>query len=858
MRLINQRIGPRRIAWHRAGQTARLEFQERVAASALLWEGVWRFLWRPLGVAGLFVALAFFDILPRLGDPLHLLVLALFIVGFGLAVWRGLQGLTMPTQEQARRRLERDNRLDHRPLTLLQDNLAAGRGEPESEVLWQAHIDKTIGSLGRVQVGLPSPDLARRDPMAFRFAVILVLIVAFATGFGDLSNRFARAVTPSLAVFTGSTPARLELWMTPPDYTGLPPAFIALGADRDGQADSADEVIFLPVGSKIIAQVHDGSGTPTLFVGDTSWDLEARDERSWFVEASVVPFTGTDGESLDTEIEVTQAGRTLGTWPVRLMVDRPPVIAFAEAPEAAAGDSLAIAYLAADDFGIDRVTAWIRRIDQPTQSFELALTLPRRIEGEPLASFNDLTAHRWAGLPVDIRLEARDAIGQLGVSEFAAVVLPERQFSHRVAREIIALRKMLTRDPSQRLNVARDLERLADGRSAYGDDFVVYLSLIVARSRLVYNPPPMTPWRTYTNADLAAGEEELVIREVQSLLWDVALRVEDGGLSLAERALRELQRRVQQAMEDNASEEEIQALLDQLSAALDRLFEAAAEYLRQALERGEIPFNQVSPEDLALRQQDLQDLIDRARELSELGSRDAAQELLSQLQRMLDGLQNAPQFGNQQQGEDLARELMSELLGIIEGQQGLLDETFQREQSGGDEGQDGDRANREGADTQERLRRELGEFMRQFGEAMGTLPDEFGDAEGAMRRSTEALEDGQPGQSIGPQGDALEALRQGGRAAAEALAEALAQNPGGGAGLWGFAGRQGRPRPGGLDPFGRPLEGDRGLATGDVDIPDESDIQRAREILEELRHRAGDRTRPTEELDYLRRLLRRF
>ena len=49
-----------------------------------------------------------------------------------------------------------------------------------------------------------------------------------------------------------------------------------------------------------------------------------------------------------------------------------------------------------------------------------------------------------------------------------------------------------------------------------------------------------------------------------------------------------------------------------------------------------------------------------------------------------------------------------------------------------------------------------------------------------------------------------------------------------------------------------------GENTSDVGIPDAGDLQRAREILDELRSRAGDRLRPEMELDYIERLLRRF
>jgi hypothetical protein len=59
------------------------------------------------------------------------------------------------------------------------------------------------------------------------------------------------------------------------------------------------------------------------------------------------------------------------------------------------------------------------------------------------------------------------------------------------------------------------------------------------------------------------------------------------------------------------------------------------------------------------------------------------------------------------------------------------------------------------------------------------------------------------------------------------------------------------------DPLGRPTRS-RDLSDGRVRVPtaDESAVQRARRILEELRRKLGDPSRPREELDYLERLLR--
>ena len=48
------------------------------------------------------------------------------------------------------------------------------------------------------------------------------------------------------------------------------------------------------------------------------------------------------------------------------------------------------------------------------------------------------------------------------------------------------------------------------------------------------------------------------------------------------------------------------------------------------------------------------------------------------------------------------------------------------------------------------------------------------------------------------------------------------------------------------------------IDSNDVAIPDAGSIQRAREILDELRRRSGQSSRPQIELDYINRLLQRF
>ena len=69
--------------------------------------------------------------------------------------------------------------------------------------------------------------------------------------------------------------------------------------------------------------------------------------------------------------------------------------------------------------------------------------------------------------------------------------------------------------------------------------------------------------------------------------------------------------------------------------------------------------------------------------------------------------------------------------------------------------------------------------------------------------------------------------------------------------------QNGRDGDGEEDPLGRQQGG--GPSFGDsVKVPNASELQRARDILMELRRRAAERGRPQQELDYIDRLLKQF
>jgi len=127
-----------------------------------------------------------------------------------------------------------------------------------------------------------------------------------------------------------------------------------------------------------------------------------------------------------------------------------------------------------------------------------------------------------------------------------------------------------------------------------------------------------------------------------------------------------------------------------------------------------------------------------------------------------------------------------------------------------------------------------------------------------MRDATGALQKGRPGQAIAPQTEALDQLQQAARDFAQQLQKQLGNGPGDPNGdQVGATDRNPGDRTE-RDPFGRPLSNGGTVDQSDVKIPDENILQKSRQILDELRRRAGDRSRPEIELDYIDRLLKRF
>ncbi|HUG60392.1 MAG TPA: TIGR02302 family protein [Methylomirabilota bacterium] len=839
---------------------AGLKRKSTLAGYAVSWERIWPRLAVPLCIAGLFLALAWmraFDFLP---DMVRVAAVALFGLAF-LASLIPLVRLRRPSEAETTHRLERDSGYIHQPLVALGDTQVGGRDDPVAQALWIAHRRRAAAALDRLRVAPPSPRLDRRDPWALRAAVFLLFIVGLAAMRGDPFGPVADAVRlPRGEVVE----ARIDAWVTPPAYTRRAPIFLTnLAPDAPP--------LTIPEGSVLSIRVTGVEDPVANFSPIVPTGEGAPEEAVVALErADEAPAANAPGSTQITrpaafETTIDRSGTVsvgegddapLKKFDFAVTADNAPTIRLSEEPAATSRGAFRLAYEVEDDFRVAGARALFEDPKDESGAAgasearplvgppDMPLTLPRRSsETSAAETFRDLSAHPWAGGVTDMRLEARDDAGNIGVTLPIEVVIPARPFREPLARMLVEQRRTLAMDAEAAYSVADTLDTVMLHAPTFVDDASVHLGLRVIRNRIV------------------GARDDEALRDVLDLMWEMALAIDGGDASLAEQRLREARERLREALQNDASPEEIARLMDELRKALDEYMQALEEQLRNNPDLAQ----ELSPQDMQRMQemtpQDLQSMIDRMQELAELGDREAAEQLLSQLDQMLENLQmGRPQQGQQPGEQSQMDQMMNELADMIRRQQELMNETFRMSPDGApQQGQNGqqqpmtpeemEQAMRQLQEGQGDLQQRLEDMLRQLQEGGMQPGDQLGEAGRSMGEAEGSLGEGQPGEALGQQGRALEQLRQG----AQQLAEQMQQGEGEGQG----PGQRGRTAYS-EDPLGRPQRRE-GPDFGDsVKVPGEIDVQRARRILEELRRRFSDENRPTIELDYLRRLLNPF
>jgi uncharacterized protein (TIGR02302 family) len=835
------------------------------AKYAIAWERAWPHLARLLTVVGLFLVVSWAGLWLALPFVARVTGTGLFVL-LALGALFPLVRFRWPTREEGLSRLDRGTGIRHRPATALTDTLATQ--DPVAQALWQAQRERTLASIKRIRAGLPSPRLAIHDPWALRALVVVMMVAAYVAAGDERTMRIASAFDWNGVL--APTNIRVDAWVTPPLYTGKPPIILS-AANKDGPAVDSGPPLPVPSGSTLL--VRSSGGAIDVVAGGGVTEVAPSEQAPKGTNERHFKIAG-DG----TAHVRAPAGQPL--WKFTATPDRAPTISLAKDPERQARGSLQMSYKIEDDYGVtearaqfvarpadaakdkDKAKETSKSAAEPRPLFEppqFALVLPNaRTRNGVGQTVKDLSEDPYAGADVTLTLTAKDEAGNEGRSEPFNMRLPERLFTKPLARALIEQRRILALDANQNSQVYAALDALMIAPELFTPEAGYYLGLhSVARQ-------------------LEAARTDDALREVVASLWALAVTIEDGNISDVDKALRAAQDALKQALERGASDEEIKKLTENLRAALDNFLRQLAEQLRNNPQQLARPLD---PNTKMLSQQDLKNMLDRMERMSRSGDKDAAKQLLEQLQQMLENLQMA-QPG--QSGDNDMEQALNELGDMIRKQQQLRDKTFKQGQDSRRDRMRGKQGDQSLGDLQQdqqglrdrlkRLQEELakrgmgpgqrGEKGQRGEQGQQGQQGEQGDGEDGLEQADSAMGDaggrlgeGNADGAVDSQGRALDALRKG----AQSLAEAMQQGDGDQASD-GPGNRAGRQQSGGnqTDPLGRPLHGREYGDDLTVKIPGEIDVQRVRRILEELRRRLADPARPQIELDYIERLLKDY
>lgn len=805
----------------------RLEGMLRQSALALVAERVWRAGLAVATIVLVFLALSWLGLWQA--APLEARVGGVALFGFAaLYVVARESARGWPHRAAALERLDRGADAALRPASSLEDRLASPNPDAAVEALWALHRQRLETALAQTPIEAPHPRVPQRDPYALR---ALALVAAVAAGFaaGDEKRARIAAAFDWRASASFGTTARVDAWLEPPAYTGRPPIVLAKESDAPVEAPVNSMLRIRPADSGV--SVSGGLVAAQAAVEDAQ---KGASKEQAFKLSGAAHVSLSDGRRFD----------------LAAIPDKPPSIALTEKPRNNVRGSMTLAFRATDDYGVVGAEAVFsgppsarRALYEPPR---LALALPPGGGGQGEAKATiDLADSPFGGAKLAMRLVAKDAADNEGASESVEVTLPQRRFVKPLARALAEQRRILALDPDSRSNVRVALEALSIAPEAFDTPAAVHLGLREARRGL----------------EGPRSDDEL--RGVCDMMWAMALGLEEGDTSQAERELRAAERELKDAIARGDSEQDIANRAEELRAALDKFLQQLGSRLPPPgapLQEAEGGADTVTPDEL-------QQMLDEMNRAMKAGDMAQAQRLLEELQDILENVQTAQGAGQRRgRGREMARAL-NELDQLSREEQQLRDDTFQGMnapsdmESRGARGhrQKGQSQNEELSDERQRqqaLRERLERQQDALREGGVEAAEELDDARRAMKEAEDAL--GKAGQggarAVDAQGRAVQALRKGADRLAQQMRGDGDQNAEEEGGSPGRRGRRGKGR----DPLGRaPGDGNRPDAYGKYDPLGLPPAQRAHRVQEELRRRLGQPERPQEELDYLQRLLRR-
>ena len=731
------------------GLGAGFERKILLSRSALALEQAWPWLWLPVAVFGLFLLASLSGLWPLLPPIWHGAGLGFFGLALAAALMP-LARLSWPSRAQGLSRLEALSGLPHRPASSYEDSLPQEDSPLASKTLWAAHRTRLAHLIGQLQPRAPLPRTERRDPFALR-ALLLLTVGTLMLLVGDaLSDRIASAFRFSSPVSLVAT--RLDAWVTPPAYTGRQPILLSDGGkSATSEVPPGSQPIDVPEGSELLVRAAGPAHTQYTVQavpasGGASGPVAEQPKSDPAVALSEYRVVLSRSQT----IRIEDSGAARAAWIFNVIPDLAPKITLTGEPKQGVHGSLILDYRVTDDYGVAAADVTFALAETAeSKPLKLAdgseitalgeapkspLKLPKSASAKDIKGKTsvDLAGHLWAGLKVKMTMTARDRAGHAGTAEPAAFVLPERSFRNPLARAIVEQRRKLAFSPGDYLDVRLALDALAIAPDKFPIEPASYLALRSAYRQLTETP-----------------STEL-FKSVTEQLWQLALRIESGRLSDTERALKEAEDRLQKALEEGASDAEIQKLMQDLKTAMN-------SFLRSLAEQGaKSPDSQANAQDgKELSSKDLEQMLKRMQDMAKSGNKDAAQQMLSQLRDLLDRLQSGKMAQKGQGGQNgQMRELLDKFGNLIGKQKKLLDDTFKSGRdrrngdgpSQGDSGEDGQgksqgkgKGQGQGQGQAEGDGGGLGSLGQRQGDLRGELDKLLGDLKGLSGKQQDQL-----------------------------------------------------------------------------------------------------------------------
>ena len=625
---------------------------------------------------GGFIVTAGFGLWLALPVTVHLVLLGGFVLG-GIALFvKCVRHLPdYPALDEARRALERQKRLIHRPLSLLSDKPATVLS-PEQQKLWDAaRTDSATRT--RVLPRLPETVHHKADCWGVRYPMLLGLVLLMFTDGAPV--HLGQTLFPVAKLSGMGRILGVEVWLEPPSYTERPG--FALEQGQNAQVLS---------GTVARAQIH---VRHPLFVTP----ILKTNLKNMAMPAVSGGYTVSTTLQEATSLRMTYGWTTLFDAEVRVDADKPPLINFSETLAKTAEGLLDVAYAAADDYGVK--AAWLvaeREGVQVSQSLIISAKDNTEIAD---TAYVDFTSEMIAGLPAQLYLEVEDVAGQRGQSDRLNVILPERTFYHPVALKLVELRRELVSDPKQAFAIMGALDMILSNPTAFGDDTRAYMSMTMARQALLYRE----------------DDPERVVSRAAGLMWDAAIRIEKGPVSQQLDEVMQAQKALQKGLAEGATPDELKALFAKFQQAMSDLF--------QSMSFGNGENTQGLPDVPGLRDGDVADLMKKIAELMASGAYDQAREALKKLEDLMANVQ----FANDPRANQVM-ETLKELGDLANQQKQLIDDSFKNQVPG--------KLTLEQQLRQKELREKTQKLAQKLAE-MGIPPGQLGKAIHAMRQVME-------------------------------------------------------------------------------------------------------------------------